>query len=129
MKRFLLLAVVAGCSPTTFSFTPATAKGVVTSPENCQLEIVTSPPADKNYEAVGDLDYYNGKEPKSLDDFKKAVAKQACKAGGNAVIAIANDKGQYTKGTVIHYLGDMATGIKPISDMPAPQQSDTETPH
>jgi len=128
MKRFLLLAVVAGCSPTTFSFTPASAKGVVVSPENCQLEILTNAP-EKNYEAVGDLDYYNGEQPKNLDDFKKAVSSQACKAGGNAVIAIANDKGRYTKGTVIHYLGDMATGVKPISDMPTTQQSDTETPH
>jgi hypothetical protein len=128
MKRFVLAAMLfAGCTPTTYSFTPATAKGVVVSPENCQLEILTSPPT-QNYEEVGTLDYYNGKAPKTTDDFKKAVAKKACKAGGQAVIAIANDRGEYTKGSVIRYLGDMATGVKPISDMPAPQSNDTEAP-
>ena len=129
MKRFALAAVLlVGCAPTTYTFTAASAKGVVAKDENCKIEILTSPPTG-NYEETGVLEYYNGKEPKTVEDFKKAVHKQACKAGGDAVIAIANEKGQYTKGSVIHYLGDMATGIKPISDMPAPQQTDTETPH
>ena len=128
MKRFVLAAMVfAGCARTTYTFTPASAKGVVQSPENCTFEVLTSEP-QKNYEEVGTLEYYNGKEPKTVEAFKKAVAKQTCKAGGDAVIAIANDKGQYTKGSVIHYLGDMATGVKPISDMPTTQQPDTDTP-
>ena len=128
MKRFALAAVLfAGCSPTTFTFTPASAKGVVASPENCTFEVLTSAP-DRNYEEIGTLAYYNGKEPTTTDAFKKAVAKQTCKAGGQAVIATANEKGQYTKGSIIVYLGDMATPVKPISDMPAPQATDTETP-
>jgi hypothetical protein len=129
MKRFALAALLfAGCSPTTFTLTPASAKGYVSKPSNCPIEILTAPPTG-NYEEVATLEYYNGKEPKTVDAFKKAVHERACQAGGDAVIAIANEKGQYMKGSVIHYLGDMATGIKPISDVPTPQQSDTEQPH
>jgi hypothetical protein len=128
IKRLVFVTLMlAGCAPTTYSFTPASAKGVVEGPANCNLDVMASEP-QKNYEEVGTLDYYNGKEPTNLDDFKKAVKKQACEAGGDAVIAIANAKGQFTQGRVIHYLGDMATPIKPISDMPAPQQTDTDTP-
>jgi hypothetical protein len=128
MKRFLLAAMfVAGCAPTTYSFTPASAKGVVASPENCTFEVLTSSP-DRNYEEIGTLAYYNGKEPTTIEAFKKAVAKQTCKAGGQAVIATANEKGQYMKGSIIVYLGDMATPVKPISDMPAPQATDADAP-
>ena len=128
MKRFVLAAaVLVGCAPTTYTFTAASARGVVSKDENCKIEILTSPPTG-NYEETGTLEYYNGKEPTNVDDFKKAVHTQACKAGGDAVIAIANEKGQYTKGSVIHYLGDMATGVKPITDMPTTQQPDTDTP-
>ena len=123
----LVMLVAAGCAPTTYSFTPASAKGVVEKSGNCNLEVMTAEP-QRNYEEVGTLDYYNGKEPTNLDDFKKAVKTQACESGGDAVIALANDKGQFTKGRVIHYLGEMATPVKPISDMPTPQQTDTDKP-
>lgn len=126
--RLLALVLVAGCSPTTFAFTPANPKGVVSLPENCPVDVVTSVPPEKNYEDLGTLDFYNGTEPKTLEDFKKAVKKQVCDAGGDGVIAIANDKGQYTKGTVIHYLGEMAKPVKPITDVPATQTQDTEKP-
>lgn len=129
MKRYALAAMVfVGCAPTTFTLTPASARGYLSKPTNCAIEVVTSPPT-RNYEEVATLDYYNGKEPKTIDAFKDAVHEKACQAGGDAVIAIANDKGQYTKGSVIHYLGDMATPVKPISDMPTPQANDSEQPH
>jgi hypothetical protein len=127
MKRLLLVAMVAGCAQATYSFTPASAKGVVEKSGNCNLEVMTSEP-QRNYEEVGQLDYYNGKEPTNIDDFKKAVKTQACESGGDAVIAIANEKGQYTKGRVIHYLGEMAAPVKPVTDMPATQQTDEEKP-
>lgn len=127
MKRILVLVLFAGCASATYSFTPASSRGVLPKPDNCKVDVVTAPPTG-NYEEVGTLDFYNGTEPKNVDDFKKAVAKQVCKAGGDAVIAIANDKGQYTKGSVIHYLGEMATPVKPLKSEPVIQQSDTEQP-
>jgi len=127
MKRLLLLALFAGCVPTSFTLTPASSRGYLSKPGGCPIEILTAPPTG-NYEEVGVLDYYNGKEPKTVDAFKKAVHEKACQAGGDAVIATANDKGQYTRGSVIHYLGDMATGVKPISDSPPPQATDSDAP-
>jgi hypothetical protein len=63
---------------------------------------VTSPP-EKAYEEVGTLTFYNGTEPTTVDGFKTVVAKQVCQVGGDAVIATPNDKGQLTKGTIVHY--------------------------
>ncbi len=100
--RWLLVLALIGCTPTSYAYTPSTSRGPAAKPDNCVVEFLTSQPTN-DYEEVGTLDFYNGTEPKSVDDFKKAVAKQVCQVGGDAVIAIANDKGQYTKGTVIHY--------------------------
>jgi len=96
------LLLFVGCVPTSFTYTPATQRGEVARPENCAFEVATTPPA-KDSEEVGQLDFYNGTEPKTVDDCKTAVAKQVCQVGGDVVIAIANDKGQYTKGTVVRY--------------------------
>src|SRR5262245_33861236 len=113
MHRFLRFVLLAGCAPTTYAYTPATGKPETTKPENCAIEVFLSPPS-KNYEQLGTLDYYNGGEPKNAEEFKKAVAKQACQAGGDAVIAIVDDKGRYTKGTVIHYVPEPATIVQPM---------------
>jgi len=100
--RWMLLLLIAGCTPTTYAYTPSTARGPASKPDNCVVEVVTSPPS-ADFEEVGTLDFYNGEEPKTVDAFKGAIAKQVCQVGGDAVIAVANDKGQYTKGTVIRY--------------------------
>jgi hypothetical protein len=102
MRWLFGLLVIASCVPTSFTYTPATNRGEVAKPENCVVEVVTTPPA-KDFEEVGQLDFYNGTEPKTVDDFKSSVAKQVCQVGGDVVIAIANDKGQYTRGTVVRY--------------------------
>lgn len=120
MSRLLALLLVAGCSPATFAFSP-TATVVSPKSDNCPVEVVTSTPS-RTYQEVGTLEFYNGTEPKTVDEFKNAVAKQVCSAGGDAVIAIQDDKGRFTKGTVISYMGP-ATSAKP-SD----QQTDTELP-
>ena len=127
MSRLLALVLLVGCSPTTFAFSP-TVKVVTPKPDNCTVEVITSLPS-RTYQEIGTLDFYNGTEPKTLQAFKEAVAKQVCGAGGDAVIAIANDndKGLFTQGTVIAYMG---------ADAPAPahrgsppeQKSDSELP-
>lgn len=128
MHRFIVLALLAaGCAPVTYAWTPASSKPVSPKPDNCKVEVVTSQP-EASYEELGALSHYNGTAPKDAEKFRAAVAKQVCGAGGDAVIAIADAKGEYTKGTVIKYTGTMATPVKPISDIPPPQASDTETP-
>ena len=120
MSRLLALLLVAGCTPATFAFSPTT---TVVSPktDNCPVEVLTTTPS-RTYQEVGTLEYYNGDEPKTLDKFKEAVAKQVCSAGGDAVIAIQDDKGLFTKGTVIAWMGP------PTSAKPSDQQTDSELP-
>jgi hypothetical protein len=105
MHRVLLLIVLASCVPTTFTYSPTTQRPPSSRPDDCSFEIATSA-SSKSFEEVGTLQYYNGTEPKTLEAFRKAVAKQVCGVGGDAVIAIADDKGLYTKGTIIHYVPD-----------------------
>lgn len=103
MSRLLAFALVAGCTPTSFAFSP-TVKAVTPKPDHCPVEVMTSPPS-RDFQEVGTLEFYNGTEPTTLDAFKKDVANQVCEEGGDAVIAIADAKGQYTKGTVIAWVG------------------------
>lgn len=100
--RWLPLLLLAGCTPTSYTYTPSTSRGEIARPDNCVVEIVSAAP-QQDFEEVGTLDFYNGDEPKNADAFKKAIAKQVCQVGGDAVIAVANEKGQYMKGTVIRY--------------------------
>lgn len=123
MSRLLALVVLAGCAPTTFAFSP-TVPVISAKPDNCPVEVMTSPP-QRTFQEVGTLDFYNGEEPKTLDAFKAAVAKQVCGVGGDAVIAISDDKGRFTKGTVIAYMGPNV----PVQPDKAPsQQNDNELP-
>lgn len=103
LALLLVLLGIAGCTPTEFVFSPSV-KGVIAKPAHCHVDVMTSPPS-RDFQEVGTLEFYNGTEPKTLDAFEKAVAKQVCDVGGDAVIAVADDKGQYTKGTVIAYSG------------------------
>jgi hypothetical protein len=123
MTRMIALVWLAGCASTTFAFSPTV---TVVSPkaESCTVDVMTSPPT-RTYQEVGTLDFYNGPVPKTLDAFKQAVTKQVCSAGGDAVIAISDDKGQFTKGTVIAYMGPDA----PVRAGQTPtQQNDNELP-
>jgi len=120
----LALVLLAGCASATFVFS-ASMKGFTAKPDNCPVEVLSSTPS-RGFQELGTLDFYTGTEPKSLDAFKKSVAKQACEVGGDAVIAIADDKNQYTKGTVIAYTD---TGAAPVrAGTPPEQQHDTELP-
>jgi len=121
MHRILLLIVLASCTPTTYTYSPSTQRPFSSRPDDCSFEVVTSAPSN-NFEEVGTLQHYNGAEPKTVQEFKKAVAKQVCGLGGDAVIAIADDKGLYTKGTIIHYV----TG--PGQRMPSPAPPDPAPP-
>ncbi len=123
MSRLLALAVLAACAPTTFAFSP-TVPVIAAKPDNCPVEVMTSPPS-RTFQEIGTLDFYNGDEPKTLAAFKSAVAKQVCGVGGDAVIAISDDKGRFTKGTVIAYMGPSVPAQR---GTPPEQQNDNELP-
>jgi hypothetical protein len=120
--------LVAGCTPTTFVFSP-TVSSVTAKPRNCSVEVLTSTPS-RDFQELGTLDLYNGTEPKTLAVFKKAVAEQVCQVGGDAAIAIADDKGVFTKGTVIAYTDSGAPVRARPGAPPRPpeQQLDNELP-
>lgn len=126
MRRLALLLLVA-CNHATYVFTPSV-KGFVAKPDDCPLDVVTSNP-ERGYTELGELTFYDGKEPKTLEAFKDAVHKQVCEIGATAVVAIADDKGQYTKGTVLAYTDSGATpsATKAIKE-PVMQQTDNELP-
>ncbi len=129
MHRLLALVLVTGCGGATFAFSPAV-KGLTTKPDNCTVEILTTNPS-RGYQELGTLEFYNGTEPKSLDQFKSDVRKQVCEVGGDAVIAIADDKNLYTKGTVLAYTDSGAPSSPTKGDdkpMPVIQQTDEESP-
>jgi len=126
MSRLLALILLAGCTPTSFAFSPM-AKGVTSKPDSCAVEVLTTFPS-RNYEEVGTLDFYNGTVPKTADAFKQVVAKQVCEAGGDAVVATADEKGQFTKGTVIAYTGAAGPAAPERAGSPPEQQTDTELP-
>jgi len=123
MSRLLALVLVAGCASATFAFSP-TVTVVKPKPDSCPVEVMTSLPS-RTYQEIGTLDFYNGTEPKTLAQFKSAVTKQVCSAGGDAVVAISDDKGRFTKGTVIAYTGPDAPA-RPGS--PPEQKTDSELP-
>ena len=127
MRRYLLLVVLAACTPTTYAFTPASNRPLSPKPENCAVDAVAGTP-QKDYEELGVLEHYNGDVPKDIDVFKKAVHKQVCQAGGDGVIAIANENGRFAKGSVIRYTGPMAEPLKKVDTVPV-QQPDTENPN
>jgi hypothetical protein len=126
MRQLLACVLLVGCTPATFVFSPSV-KGVVAKPDNCHVDIVTSYPS-RDFQELGTLQFYNGTEPTSLDAFKKAVAKQVCEVGGDVALAVADSKGQYTKGSILAYT-DSGAPAPPGKGPAAPeQQNDTEVP-
>jgi hypothetical protein len=100
MHRLALLVLLAGCVPLSYAFTPASNRPINPKPEGCKFDLHTSQPQN-SYEEIGELKHYNGPAPKNVDKFRSAVADQVCQGGGDAVIATANAKGEYTLGMVI----------------------------
>jgi hypothetical protein len=99
MQRVLLIALLAGCVPTSYAYTPASGRSFPKRAEGCTFDMLTTPP-QKDFEEVGTLVHYNGDLPKNLDKLKSIIANQVCSVGGDAAIAVSDDKG-YSKVTVI----------------------------
>ncbi|HEY5922511.1 MAG TPA: hypothetical protein VIV11_12605 [Kofleriaceae bacterium] len=129
MQRLMAIVtfvLFAGCVPLSYAYTPATSNPVARKPAGCKFDIHTTTPT-QGYSELGTLKHYNGEAPKDTEKFRKAVAEQVCDVGGDAVIVTTNEKGLYTTGSVVKYVGG-AEPVKPVQDMPSVQQSDTEVP-
>ncbi|MEJ7597052.1 MAG: hypothetical protein WKG01_04005 [Kofleriaceae bacterium] len=99
-RLIVVLALVGGCVPTSYSYTPSTRGEVARQPGpgGCEFTVLRAPP-DESFEEVGTFDHYNGDLPRDEAAFKKAVASLVCDVGGHAVIVPSGFK----TATVITY--------------------------
>lgn len=101
-RLILVVALVAGCSPTSYTFS-ATTKGEVPrqpAADGCQFTVLTSPP-EELFEEVGTFKHYNGEVPKEQAAFRKAIGPLVCEVGAHAVIVTLES--QYKTATAIKF--------------------------
>jgi hypothetical protein len=67
--------------------------------EGCPVQVLTTTPAEP-YVEIGVIDV-TAQAPTTIERFRKMATPHVCKAGGDAVIALANGAGYYIKGTVL----------------------------
>ena len=69
-------------------------------PENCQIEIFSSKTPDRPYEELGILEGESGALGEaSLEDILPKMKKEACLAGGDAIILTSREKSVSVQGT------------------------------
>jgi hypothetical protein len=67
-------------------------------PENCDFPILTSTPAS-GFVEIGTIDFDGLR--RTAQGFKYRIQSDVCAAGGDAVVAMINGKGDYIKATVL----------------------------
>jgi|SRR5467141_3707706 len=102
-----LLAV--GCAAET-QYTPTSVRSQP-KPENCSFDILTTRP-QRIFDELGIIDFTGGLVdgtgrraglPDNAAELKDKTAQTVCGAGGDAVLAEVNGRGQYIRATVIRY--------------------------
>jgi hypothetical protein len=99
-----------GCGSTTLSTTgPAQPSREV----GCDFQVFTVAPGD-GYVEIGTIDVSPGgwgaNTYRKLPSFKEKVQPYVCRAGGDAVLALANGYGMYIKATILKGTGASASG-------------------
>jgi hypothetical protein len=82
-------ATVAGCASAKFI---PTAGGYAPKPENCAMEVFTSRVPDRPYEEIGIIEGQGMMGAESLEDVLPEMIKEACKAGGDALILLSTER-------------------------------------
>lgn len=87
MQRLLVVFALAGCVPTSYSYSPTTRGEAARTPgpDGCEFKVFQSPP-EEDFEEIGILKHYNGDLPKQEAELRKAIAPRVCEVGGHAVI-------------------------------------------
>jgi len=83
------VAAVAGCASAKFI---PTREAFPAKPENCAMEIFTSKAPDRAYEEIGIIEGEGMLGAESLEDVLPEMVKQACLAGGDALILISTER-------------------------------------
>jgi hypothetical protein len=93
--------VLTACTATRLT---ATGPGAPAEGGPCSFELLTVPPGG-GYVEVGvvetQLGDYGSNAFSTLSDFKKEIAADVCRAGGDAAVAHANDAGIYIRATIL----------------------------
>ncbi len=111
--------------------TSATTTGAVQAPRalGCDFDILTAQPFH-GYAEIGTIDVTRhgafSMPTTDLTEFKKEIASDVCKLGGDAAIALANGDGGYLKATVLKRLAvEPAPAAVPVASA-APAKSGCE---
>jgi len=92
VRAFALIvsvAVVAGCASAKFI---PTREAFPAKPENCAMEVFSSKAPDRAYEEIGIIEGEGMLGKESLEDVLPEMIKQACLAGGDALILTSSER-------------------------------------
>ena len=84
-----VVAIVAGCASATYI---PTGDAHPPKPENCDLEVFSSRTPDRPYEEIGIIEGEGSMGMDSLVEVLPEVIKEACLAGGDAIIITSTDR-------------------------------------
>ena len=85
----LMIALLAGC---------ASAKFIATGPtyparaDDCDIEVFSSKPPEREYEELGIIEGEGSFGADSLEDVLPKMKREACRAGGDAIILTSSQK-------------------------------------
>jgi len=82
-------ALVAGCASATFI---PTGRTFPAKPENCTIEVFSSKVPDRAYEEIGIIEGEGMLGKESLLDVLPEMKKEACLAGGDALIITSSER-------------------------------------
>ena len=84
-----LVAIVAGCASAKFI---PTGKAYPAKLEHCELEVFSSKTPDRPYDEIGIIEGEGSMGSDSLEDVLPEMIKEACLAGGDALILTSSQK-------------------------------------
>lgn len=85
----VVAAVVAGCASAKFI---PTREAFPAKPENCAMEVFTSRTPDRPYMEIGIIEGEGMLGKESLEDVLPEMMKEACLAGGDALILTSTER-------------------------------------
>lgn len=111
-----LVFLVVGCGTTNLALT---GQPVRPRPPNCDFAVYTAQVPPGQFAEIGMIDVthgaYGSNVYRDIGDFKKEIAPHVCKAGGDAVVAMANGLGMWIKGTVLKRVAQAPAAPQPAA--------------
>ena len=93
--------LLGACGPT-FKYVPTSEVTNEAREPTCEFRVLTTIPSNP-FDEVGILQADGSYRTSDVEEFKKIVAPDVCRAGGDAIISEINGLGYYMRGTVIRY--------------------------